>query len=529
MTRFSSRGGHINTTSALPTGITAVAAMLGTCVVSNTLADVLSVCQDGSCQYSDVQSAINASSAGDVIEIAAGMYHVSATINPHGKAITIRGAVDSGGRPITILDGQHQRRVIQCSSGESASTVLESLVIQRGAAEYGAGLFIYQFSAPTVTNCIVSNNLARWGAGLMLHTGADAQLRRCVVTDNASEFGAGIHVESSEPTMTECRLEGNYASVSGGGLYLYQSGPTMIACTIASNSATWGGGAYFEGAAPIMVLCTISNNVADTSGGGLYSWESSGEFWHLDVVDNHSSWGAGAFIDRSGGTWTESMFSTNEATTNGGALYILQSNGSLDRCVMSSNHAYAGGGVCAEKSTVMMSGCALTDNHVTASGGGVFTFDSTCHINQCAMTGNTAQNSGGGVAVWFGSGSVDFSGCEIQDNQAWFGGGVSCLVPTMIQDSFVCGNTAINGPQIYGRDYAVLEATCVRDDCSQCDLTCVADITSDKLVSGADLGLLLAAWGSDGTQQPGSDCTGDGLVDGADLAVVLSAWGPCPD
>jgi hypothetical protein len=57
----------------------------------------------------------------------------------------------------------------------------------------------------------------------------------------------------------------------------------------------------------------------------------------------------------------------------------------------------------------------------------------------------------------------------------------------------------------------------------------VADITSDKLVSGADLGLLLAAWGSDGTQQPGSDCTGDGLVDGADLAVVLSAWGPCPD
>jgi formylglycine-generating enzyme required for sulfatase activity len=46
-------------------------------------------------------------------------------------------------------------------------------------------------------------------------------------------------------------------------------------------------------------------------------------------------------------------------------------------------------------------------------------------------------------------------------------------------------------------------------------------------VNGADLGLVLAAWGSDGSDEPGSDINADGLVNGADLAFVIGAFGPC--
>jgi 1,4-alpha-glucan branching enzyme len=50
---------------------------------------------------------------------------------------------------------------------------------------------------------------------------------------------------------------------------------------------------------------------------------------------------------------------------------------------------------------------------------------------------------------------------------------------------------------------------------------CVAaDLNCDGSVNGADLGLLLGAWGTAG---PG-DINGDGIVNGADLAVVLGAW-----
>jgi formylglycine-generating enzyme required for sulfatase activity len=57
---------------------------------------------------------------------------------------------------------------------------------------------------------------------------------------------------------------------------------------------------------------------------------------------------------------------------------------------------------------------------------------------------------------------------------------------------------------------------------------CPADITGNGLVNGADLGLVLAAWGSDGSEQPGADTNADGIVNGADLATVIGAFGPCP-
>lgn len=52
-------------------------------------------------------------------------------------------------------------------------------------------------------------------------------------------------------------------------------------------------------------------------------------------------------------------------------------------------------------------------------------------------------------------------------------------------------------------------------------LPCVpADLNCDGMVNGADLGILLGAWGGRGP----SDLDGNGTVDGADLGVLLAAW-----
>jgi hypothetical protein len=55
-------------------------------------------------------------------------------------------------------------------------------------------------------------------------------------------------------------------------------------------------------------------------------------------------------------------------------------------------------------------------------------------------------------------------------------------------------------------------------------VACPADLDGDLLVSGSDLGLMLAAWGSADRL---ADLDGSGVVDGADLGEVLAAWGPC--
>ncbi|MCA9285210.1 MAG: hypothetical protein KDA22_08360 [Phycisphaerales bacterium] len=53
---------------------------------------------------------------------------------------------------------------------------------------------------------------------------------------------------------------------------------------------------------------------------------------------------------------------------------------------------------------------------------------------------------------------------------------------------------------------------------------CPPDLNNDGVVDGADLGLLLAAWGS---ANQDADLDDSGMVDGADLGLMLAGWGPC--
>lgn len=53
---------------------------------------------------------------------------------------------------------------------------------------------------------------------------------------------------------------------------------------------------------------------------------------------------------------------------------------------------------------------------------------------------------------------------------------------------------------------------------------CIADLTLDGLVDGADFSILLSEWGGDGF----GDLDRSDVVDGVDLGLMLSAWGACP-
>jgi hypothetical protein len=60
--------------------------------------------------------------------------------------------------------------------------------------------------------------------------------------------------------------------------------------------------------------------------------------------------------------------------------------------------------------------------------------------------------------------------------------------------------------------------------------SCLGDLNLDGVVNGADLGLLLGAWGACPGDVPGclGDLNIDGVVNGADLGLMLGAWGACP-
>lgn len=57
---------------------------------------------------------------------------------------------------------------------------------------------------------------------------------------------------------------------------------------------------------------------------------------------------------------------------------------------------------------------------------------------------------------------------------------------------------------------------------------CPADLNHDGVVNGADMALLLGAWGPCSSSNCPADINQSGVVDGADLSLLLGAWGACP-
>lgn len=132
-----------------------------------------------------------------------------------------------------------------------------------------------------------------------------------------------------------------------------------------------------------------------------------------------------------------------------------------------------------------------------------------------AISPRTAVGTNGVVYV-----SNGWANNPALEGRVWaFSGDLSQSLFTLVLDRPNSG-----GPSL-GQDGTLVVADRVgmrayRDPASECP----ADLDGSGVVDGADLAILLAAWGTSG---PG-DLDGSGVVDGADLAIVLAAWGPCP-
>lgn len=79
-------------------------------------------------------------------------------------------------------------------------------------------------------------------------------------------------------------------------------------------------------------------------------------------------------------------------------------------------------------------------------------------------------------------------------------------------------------PDAYDIAYGISEDTDRDGVPDECGSFCLGDLNLDGQIDGADLTLILGAWG---TMDPKYDLNDDGLIDGADLTMILGAWGPC--
>ena len=255
---------------------------------SATIAATINVPGD----YALIQDAIDASSDGDVIDIAAGTYYETG-LDLLGKLITVRGQLDAGGTPLSVIDGQGAAQALMgCYSGESISTVIANLHFTNGG-----GLFFYLNSSATVNNCLFTNNYnSIYGGATTAYAGCSPSYNDCTFRNNeAARFGGAVlSTYNCYPTFTRCIFEENHAGKGGGAVASYQSS-AYFGCIIRDNTTDGGGGGIYTTTNLEYLMDTLVCGNSPTQIGG--SWTDNGGNCVQDSCDDCDESCPGDFDD----------------------------------------------------------------------------------------------------------------------------------------------------------------------------------------------------------------------------------------
>jgi hypothetical protein len=339
---------------------------------------------DWSTAATDIQSAIDAAVAGDLILVSNGTYDVGGRV-VYGsetnrvavnKAVAVQSINGPGPTTITGFNNAprlyHPGRCVYLTNGAS----LGGFTLTNGGAstsgdpireQSGGGVWCESAGA-IVSNCIISSNLAQreFGGGAFGGT-----LINCVLASNSASYGGG----AASNTLLNCTLAGNFVSYQnksyGGGA----AGCILSNCLVVGNHFGFDSG--FGGAAAFSILagCVVSNNSAPSGGGGVSFGMASG---CLISSNRASQSGGGAYSN----ALINCVLKNNFASGNGGGAY----NSGLDNCTVISNiaayapAAVAGGGVYGGSATNSIIYYNVADN------GSNFYFPGNTLMDYCCTT-----------------------------------------------------------------------------------------------------------------------------------------------
>jgi predicted outer membrane repeat protein len=334
--------------------------------------------------FTDLQTALTATSSGHEIWVAAGTYKPT-DVTDRSKSFALKQGVSLYGG----FSGTETTR-----SGRNWNTN-ETIL----SGDIG---IIGDINDNSYHVVVGANNAILDGFKIMMgYAGASAG------PDNK---GGGMYNDSCNPTISNCQFINNQAGYDGGGMYNYLCSPVITDCTFDNNYAkTKGAGISNFGYAddsfkPVITRCIFKNNIVggiQGNGAGIYNCNSSPTItectFRNNVTIDKISAGAGIYNDESNSSpiITRCDFDSNSSGLGGGGIRIGSAEVMIASCTFTKNSAEQGGAIsCTSSSTVI--NCIFSENSSTQSGGAIYNTKDLRVINS-TFSANSAKESGGAI------------------------------------------------------------------------------------------------------------------------------------